>query len=882
MFIDGAFVDAIGGKTMPVIDPGTGAAFAEVPSGDERDVDVAVQAARRAFDSRVWSEMSPSDRADVMFQFADLLEANSARIGTADSQSMGNTIGGTAGAVWVACNSLRNLAWYAAHKFAWEESVAHSGSIFAWGENVIRREPIGVCASIVPWNVPAPMAMWKLTHALVMGNTLVLKPASSTPVSALMIAEYANQAGIPKGVLNVITGPGGTVGDALCAHPGVDKISLTGSSDVGRQTMERAARGLKHVTLELGGKSANIILDDADLDVAVDAAVAGNFQNCGQICISGSRLLLSRRIHDEFIERLVRRIQDMPVGYQLLPDTKMGPLSSRRQLETVERYVEIGKAEGATVACGGHRLAGPQYEHGFFYAPTILTGVTNTMRVAREEIFGPVLVVIPFDTDEDAIAIANDSDYGLAGSVYSTSIRRARQIANRIRTGILSVNDIALLSDFTPFGGYKSSGIGREFGEEGLKSYTQTKTIYTSNEGSPNRATFGTVFNYPKGESFVHTAPTKVVCGPKSIASLNTELRALGARRAVIVTDPGVRAAGLVDRAVLAAGDRCAGVFDGVVPDPTYECAQAAVDYCREVGADSIVSLGGGSAIDCAKLALVALTNGCSAIQGMNIFRLEGPQLPHIAIPTTHGTGSEVTCAGVITNSRLHKKFFLVDVNLYPRVAILDPTLVTGLPGAITVGTGMDALTHAIESVVNPSGNPVSVAVGLRAIRMIKENLPKVVANGADIAARQNMLAASTLAGIALGPGLGIAHCLAHTIGTLFGVHHGTACGIALPAAMRFNRDYATERLAEVATAMGVDTHGLSDVQAADAGADAVEALMRTIGQPLRVSELVPRDRILSQLGQIVAGTMSDGSTIFNPRPVNDPAAVVAFVQNAI
>lgn len=882
MFIDGEPVDAIGGKTMQVIDPGTGQAFAEVPRCDERDVDAAVKAARRAFDSGVWSGLSPSDRADIMFQFADLIEMNSGRIGMADSQSMGNTIAGTAGGMWVACNSMRNLAWYAAHKFSWEKSVEHSGSIFAFGENVVRHEPIGVCAAIAPWNVPGLMAMWKITHALVMGNTLVLKPASSTPISALMIAELANQAGIPKGVLNVVTGPGGTVGDALCVHPGIDKISLTGSAEVGRQTMARAATGLKHVTLELGGKSANIILDDADLDIAVDGACAGIFANAGQICISGSRLLLSRKIHDRFVERLTRRVQDISVGYQLLPETKMGPLSSKKQLETTESYVEIAKSEGATVACGGHRLTGPQYDAGFYYAPTILTNVSNDMRVAREEIFGPVLVVIPFDDDEDAIAIANDSDYGLAGSVYSTDPRRARQVANRVRTGILSINDIAMLADFTPFGGYKSSGIGREFGEEGLKSYTQVKTIYTANEGSANRSTFGMMFNYPKGENFIHVAPTRIVCGPKSLANLDSELRALGARRAVIITDQGVRAAGLLDRAVLAAGDRCAGVFDGVVPDPTHECAQAAVDYCRTVGADSIISLGGGSSIDCAKLALVALTNDCTTLQAMNIFRLQGPQLPHIAIPTTHGTGSEVTCAGVITNSRLHKKFFIVDLKLFPNVAILDPTLVTGLPKSMTIGTGMDALTHAIESVVNPMGNPISVAVGLQSVRMVRENLPKVVADGKDIAARQNMLAASTLAGIALGPGLGIAHCLAHTVGTLFGIHHGTGCGIALPAAMRFNRDHATARLGEVAVAMGVDTSGMSPTEAADAAANAVENLMKAIGQPLRLSELVPGDKLMASFEQIIAGTMSDGSTMYNPRPVNDPAAVAAFIQSAI
>ena len=882
MFIAGESVDAISGKTMQVIDPGTGQPFAEVPCCDRRDVDAAVAAARQAFDSGIWSGLSPSDRADIMFQFADLIEVNSGRIGMADSQSMGNTLGGSAGGMWVACNSMRNLAWYAANKFAWEKSVEHSGSIFAFGENIVRHEPIGVCASIAPWNVPGLMAMWKITHALVMGNTLVLKPASSTPISALMIAELATQAGIPKGVLNVITGPGGAVGDALCTHPDVDKISLTGSSEVGKQIMEQAAKRIKQVTLELGGKSANIILEDADLDVAVDGAIAGIFANAGQICISGSRLLLSRKIHDQFIERLTRRVQDIVVGYQLLPSTGMGPLSSRRQLETVERYVELGKSEGATVACGGHRLTGPQYGNGYYYAPTVLVNASNKMRVAREEIFGPVLVVIPFDTEEEAVAIANDSDYGLAGSVYSVDTRRARRIDNQVRTGILSINDIAMLSDFTPFGGYKTSGIGREFGEEGLKSYTQIKTIYTSNEGAANRATFGSVLHYPKGESFIHTAPTKVICGPKTLASLSSELRALGARRAVIITDPGVKAAGLAERAVRAAADRCVGVFDGVVPDPTYECAQAAVDYCRSVGADSIVSLGGGSSIDCAKLALVALTNGCTALQAMSIFRLEGPQLPHIAIPTTHGTGSEVTCAGVITNSRLHKKFFIVDFKLFPNVAILDPTLVTGLPGSMTIGTGMDALTHAIESVVNPMGNPISVAVGLQSIRMIKDNLPKVVADGMDLVARQNMLAASTLAGIALGPGLGIAHCLAHTVGMLFGVHHGTGCGIALPAAMRFNRDFASTRLAEVATALGVNTSGMTEVSAADAAADAVEALMKTIGQPMRLSEIIDRGKIMAQLEQLVAGTMSDGSAMYNPRPLNDPAEVVAFIMSTI
>lgn len=882
MIIEGKLVDAINGGTMQVTDPGTGETFAEVPSCDHHDVSIAVRAARNAFDSGVWSGLKPGDRADIMFQFADLVEANSGAIALADSRSNGSPLAWVAGGLWVACNTMRNLAWYAANKFQWEEPVGLSGSVFAWGENIIRREPIGVCAAIVPWNVPYAMAMWKIAHALTMGNTMVLKPASSTPLSALMIAALANQAGIPPGVLNVITGPGGSVGAALSSHPGIDKISFTGSSDIGRSMMGAAANQLKPVTLELGGKSANIVLEDADLDVAVDGAITANFQNAGQVCISGSRLLLARPIHDEFVARLSSRLQDLKVGYQLLPDTKMGPLASRRQLETVERYIALAREEGAEIACGGYRLTGVEYEKGCFFAPTILTGVSNSMRVAREEIFGPVLAVIPFDDDDEAVSIANDSDFGLAGCVFSTDTQRARRIANQIRTGILSINDISMLADFVPFGGYKSSGVGREFGEDGLKSYTQTKSIYISNEGNANRGTFSALFSYPPGQNFVYKVPSKIVCGTKSLAGLGNELRILGARRAVIITDSGVRDAGLVDRALLAAGNRCVGVFAGVVSDPTYECAQAALDYCRSVQADSLISLGGGSSIDCAKLALVALTGGGSALQAMSLMRLEGRQLPHVSIPTTHGTGSEVTTAGVITNSRLHRKFFINDVNLCPDVAILDPTLLLGLPLKITIGTGMDALTHAIESVVNPAGNPITVGLGLQSIRLVSANLERVVLDGRDLEARQNMLVASTLGGLALGPGLGIAHCYAHTIGMLFGVHHGTGCGIALPAAVRFNRNHASKRLAEVAQAFGVNTHGMHDSEAADAAADAIEALMKRIGQPTRLSELIGTEQIAANFSQIIAGTMSDPSTMFNPRPVTDPAAVEDFIRSTI
>ncbi|MCP4628686.1 MAG: aldehyde dehydrogenase, partial [bacterium] len=486
-------------RKMEIMDPGTGQAFATVPFGGQIEIDSAVEAARNAFERGEWRDMPPNKRAEIICELCDAIDSQTSRMAMYDSMSNGAPISWVAGGIWVVNNTMRNLAWYGTNKFPWEEDIpGTAGSVYGLGAHKIRREPIGVCAAICPWNTPYMQVIGKMAHSLVTGNTIVIKPASATPFSALILAELIAESPIPDGVVNVITGPGSEIGEKLCTHPDVDKVSLTGSVEVGKKIMSLAGGDLKRVTLELGGKSANIVLDDADLEVAVDGAIAANFQNAGQVCISGSRLLLNKKIYEPFLKRLEQRIKEIEkgMGYQLLPETRMGPVSSARQLETVERYVQIGKDEGARLVCGGKRPDGEQFKDGFYYLPTIFADVDNKMRIAQEEIFGPVLSVIPFDDDDDAISIANDTNFGLAGAVWSKDIKRARNIADKVRTGTMWINDVMILSDFAPFGGFKDSGIGKEMGHEGLAGYTQSKMIYISNEGTANRGTFGSVLNY--------------------------------------------------------------------------------------------------------------------------------------------------------------------------------------------------------------------------------------------------------------------------------------------------------------------------------------------------------------------------------------------------
>ena len=871
LFIDGEFVDAAGRETFESMDPGTGLAFATVAKAGKKDAETAIQAARSAFDSGVWSGLTPAARAEKINAFADQIGQQTLRLAIIESMDSGQILGLTKYWGMLGSQLLRNYAHYAASKFPWKEEIPYAGNVFAPGRDYIRREPIGVCVGIIPWNFPLSMAFWKIGQAIAMGNTIVLKPATSTSIGALIIAEAVRAAGIPNGVVNIIAGPGGVLGDTLCTHPAVDKIAFTGSTEVGRNIMKMAADTLKKVTLELGGKSANIILDDADIDLAVEGALFGTFFHQGQVCESGTRVLVAASIYDEFIDKMKLRAEALRIGYQLDPTSQQGPLANESQFATVEKYVQIGKEEGAQLVTGGKRAEVTGLENGLYYHPTIFADTNNQMRVAREEIFGPVVCVMKYQEEEEAVAMANDSPYGLAGGVFSNSNSRAERIAAQIKTGTMWINNYHAFGDFCPFGGFKQSGIGRELGHSGLAEYTEIKRVHVSASADhQSNFTMKLFSDNPKIGFTQYIAPTMVIAGHGSLPSISREVVRLGGKKAMVITDAGVRDAGLLKLVQEALGEFCAGIFDDISQDSDLDTVDRATDKARELNADMIVSVGGGSVIDTAKAVCVTLKNGGRADDHIGIQRLSEPQTPHICIPTTAGTGSEVTSVAVIKSKSAGRKSYILDHYLIPNTAILDPVFTIGLPASLTASTAMDAMTHAIEALTSTMSNAICEGHALQAIRLITENLPKVLADPTDEDARLNMQIASTLAGWAFNitqPGL--AHSMAHTLGMLADVPHGAACGVVLPAVMRFNVDWATDKLALAAQAMGVKL--IEKKEAALAAADAVEKLMKDAGHPTTIRELnVSEESLASAAFHAIA----DSPTLFNARPVTDPGLI--------
>jgi aldehyde dehydrogenase (NAD+) len=471
LLIDNVWRDASGGKTMDVVNPATEEVIATVASADKNDVDEAVKAARAALNGP-WGKMSARERGRLVSKLADRLMEKADEVARLETLHNGKPIFESRQIeIPAAAECFEYYAGWADKIMG--ETIPVKGNYLTY----TLREPLGVVAAIVPWNFPLLLAAWKVAPALACGNVVILKPASQTPLTAIALGEIAVEVGLPPGVLNVITGPGSSVGQAIVEHPGIDKIAFTGDTSTGKGIMRAAAETLKKITLELGGKSPNIVLADADIDAALRGATTGIFYGKGEVCAAGSRLLVDSSIKNEFMDKLAARAKKMVAGDPLDPKTRYGALASKKQLETVQRYVEIAKKEGATLVAGGER-ADIGTGKGYFFQPTVFDNVAPDATISREEIFGPVLATIAFADLDEAIARANESQYGLAAAVWTRDVKKAHYVARKLQAGTVWINTYNVYDTAAPFGGYKASGFGREMSSHALEHYTQVKSVW--------------------------------------------------------------------------------------------------------------------------------------------------------------------------------------------------------------------------------------------------------------------------------------------------------------------------------------------------------------------------------------------------------------------
>lgn len=469
LYIDGRFVDARSGKTFGVVDPGTGRELLQVAEGDAADVDRAVLAARRAFERGPWRDMTTIERSRLIWRLGDLIEENLDTFAILESLDVGKPLQvSLTGDIPFAAKWFHHMAGLATRM----EGTTVTPSLPGRWQGMSLRQPVGVVGAIVPWNTPLIMVAWKLAPALACGNTVVLKPAEETPLTALFFASLLEQAGLPDGVVNVVTGFGHTAGAAIAAHGGIDKVSFTGSTEIGKEIVKAATGNLKRVSLELGGKSANIVMPDADLELAIPGAATAVFANSGQVCTAGTRLFVHSSIFDDVVAGVAEQARAIKIGHSLDSDVTMGPVISERHRDRVVRYLESGFEDGAEAAAGGSARPGD----GYFIEPTILTNVRPTMKVVREEIFGPVVVAQRFDTLAEVITMANDTEYGLAAGVWTTNLHSAHRCIQELRAGSVYVNTFNVADPSLPFGGMGQSGWGREHGEGALEQYSETKS----------------------------------------------------------------------------------------------------------------------------------------------------------------------------------------------------------------------------------------------------------------------------------------------------------------------------------------------------------------------------------------------------------------------
>ncbi|WP_240376908.1 aldehyde dehydrogenase family protein [Bacillus piscicola] len=471
LFIDGKWVDAASGRTFESINPGTGEVNGVVAEGGEEDIDRAVNAARRAFESGPWAKMAPGDRGRLLYKAAQKMSEKLDFLAETESKDNGLLINETKHIAMPATVDV--LEFYAglANKVQGDTLASPADRL-----NYTLKEPIGVVGAIVPWNFPIMITMWKLAPALAAGNTIVIKPAEQTPISTLELMKIFEDVGFPDGVINVVPGYGETAGQALASHSGVDKVAFTGSTHTGRLIMQAATKHLKPVSLELGGKNPNIVFEDADLESAVNGSLFGIYFAQGQVCASGSRMFVQDSIYDEFMDLFAKKAEMIRVGDPLDPTSQMGPQVTEKHLQSIERYVAAGVEEGASLRTGGERYQGAG--GGYYYTPTIFENVTSDMRIAQEEIFGPVVSAIRFTDEADALAKANDTIYGLTSGVWTNDIKRGHRMARGLKSGTVYINTFSMLDSAAPFGGTKQSGFGRDLGIEAMDMYTQTKNVW--------------------------------------------------------------------------------------------------------------------------------------------------------------------------------------------------------------------------------------------------------------------------------------------------------------------------------------------------------------------------------------------------------------------
>ena len=479
MLIGGKFVAAASGATREIFDPASGELVGVVPESSREDVKKAILAAREAFDRGPWRKTSALERGKLLLKIGDLIRADAKFLAELEVRNMGKPLAEAEYDVADAANCFEFYGGLATKIHGETMSVPANSLSF------VLREPVGVCGQIIPWNYPLLMAAWKMAPALAAGCTVVLKPSELTPLTALRLAKLMSDAGVPAGVVNIVTGPGAGAGEELAESPLVDKVAFTGGTVTGRKIATAATGNLKKVTLELGGKNPNVVFADADFEAAVDGALFAAFANQGEVCSAGSRLLVERKIHKKLVAAMLAKIPRVKLGHGLTPGVKMGPLVSAAHREKVESYIKVGVQEGAKLVCGGGRPKGAEFAKGNFVEPTIFDDVKPSMRIAKEEIFGPVLSVIPFDTEEEAIRLANDTVYGLAAAVWTQNITKGLRVVRELRAGITWINTYHPTYNEMPWGGYKQSGTGRELGLYGIQAYLETKQVNVNLDEAP-------------------------------------------------------------------------------------------------------------------------------------------------------------------------------------------------------------------------------------------------------------------------------------------------------------------------------------------------------------------------------------------------------------